>query len=138
MGRPTEERRNWGKDRRYGPRKKKKRKPRNEHLPCVQCGHVPSGRPRGLCWACYKQGKDSATRTGQRGIVRPGRQHAPRPTDACPGSEEKIRELIARAEAGYYLFHPDDARDDSRREIPPQIDLFDAIEDDDEDIRLDD
>ncbi len=130
-----------GVDRRCGPRKKKKtRKPRNEHLPCVQCGGVPSGRPRGLCWKCYQDSgktKRYTTCKGNLGITRVGTQHAPHPTDACPGSEEKLRELIARCEAGYFLFHPDDARDDVRREVPPRIDLADALGDDDDSILFD-
>jgi hypothetical protein len=40
----------------------------------------------------------------------------PRPTDAMPGTEEKIRVLALRVERGERLFHDDDCKDwDDRR-----------------------
>jgi hypothetical protein len=34
----------------------------------------------------------------------------PEPTDALPGTEEKVRVLMARAAAGQRLFHEGDAK----------------------------
>lgn len=48
---------------------------------------------------------------------RPRRYRSRKPRQPChclPGSEPKIRTLMARAEAGLELFHPDDVTDDER------------------------
>lgn len=82
---------------------------------CVHCHKGKVSRPGGLCWACYytpsvRQQYVVRTRCGRRGLGgRPGRKPALEPTDALPGSEEKIRVLMKRAERGQELWHPHDA-----------------------------
>lgn len=45
---------------------------------------------------------------------------SPEPTGASPGSEEKQLVMIARAEAGYALFHPDDNQGGPKPETEPK------------------
>lgn len=82
---------------------------------CRHCQRLPN-RCRGLCWVCYHRPEirqhyplppNRQTRCGHgsanRRAVLP-----PTPTDALPGSEEKIQILAERARLGQQLFHPDD------------------------------
>lgn len=85
------------------------------NTPC--CRHCSSSnvRRRGLCWRCYdtpaiRRQYESTSPLGLRrpeirGRVRPPR----RPTDARPGSAEKVEVLCERAAARVGLWHPRDA-----------------------------
>ncbi len=54
-----------------------------------------------------KAQRERAERTGNRTLPLPIE-----PTDAMPGTPEKLAVMAIRAEAGYQVFHPLDARDD--------------------------
>ena len=79
---------------------------------CRHCDRNPVSRSRGLCWSCFY-------RPGVRERYPPvvaksghgrGRKRLPcDPTDASPGSPEKIRVLMDRAARGQELFHAEDA-----------------------------
>jgi hypothetical protein len=73
-------------------------------------------RPRGLCWSCYytpgvRDQYPSTSKYGRRGFGNfSGRGAMPTtPTDAPPGSEEKIQVLMERARLRQSLWHPQDA-----------------------------
>lgn len=79
---------------------------------CQHCQKNRVARPRKLCWSCYYN-------PGVRGRYPPivlerlspgtGRRRKPcEPTDAIPGTPEKIRVLMERAERGEELFHEAD------------------------------
>lgn len=83
---------------------------------CRHCQRVRSSRPRGLCWACYytpgvRELYPSTSKFARRGIGNfigsPDR--LPRPTDAPPGSADKVAVLEQRALMGQALWHPHDA-----------------------------
>lgn len=82
---------------------------------CRECGEYKVCRPRGLCWVCYYSPGVRETfviesKFARKGVgVRNITGKTPNPTDARPGSPEKIAVLAARAEAGESLFHPDDS-----------------------------
>src|SRR5438874_1522881 len=82
---------------------------------CRHCNKVRSNRPRGLCWSCYyspgvREQYPSTSKFARRGVKDfNGRTKLGEPTDALPGSEEKIRILMERARLGLSLFHPQDA-----------------------------
>lgn len=81
---------------------------------CRHCDRFPVGRPRGLCWSCYyrpgvRERYPPAAHTGRRGIGFGSTRRPAEPTDAVPGSIEKVRVLMQRAINGQELFHPDDA-----------------------------
>ena len=83
---------------------------------CRHCGRVPSNRPRGLCWSCYykpgvRELYPSTSKFARRGLDDfNGRAAAPAaPTEAAPGSPEKILVLMERARKRQALWHPDDA-----------------------------
>lgn len=83
---------------------------------CRHCQARPVNRSRGLCWTCYyTQGvRDlypSTSRFGRRSCVPDFLRAAPlpAPTDALPGSPEKVRVLADRACKGLALHHPLDA-----------------------------
>jgi hypothetical protein len=92
---------------------------------CRHCGRVPSNRPRGLCWSCYyKPGvRDlypSTSKFARRGLDDfNGRVPLPpAPTEAAPGSPEKVAVLMERARKRQALWHPDDApRDVESRQL---------------------
>jgi hypothetical protein len=83
---------------------------------CRHCQEAPVSRPRGLCWNCYydpavRDLYPSTSKFGRRGV---GNFHgsAPLPafpTQAPPGSPEKIAVLTGRARLRQNLWHPEDA-----------------------------
>ncbi len=83
---------------------------------CRHCNHSRSNRPRGLCWSCYyapgvRERYPSTSKFGRRGIGNFfGKGKLPaEPTEALPGTPEKIAVLAERARRKESLFHPDDA-----------------------------
>jgi hypothetical protein len=77
---------------------------------------VESNRPRGLCWSCYykpgvRERFPSTSKFARRGlgngyvVVPPPAE----PTDAAPGSSEKLAVLQERVRLGVSLWHPQDA-----------------------------
>src|SRR5437867_9723756 len=83
---------------------------------CRHCKRVRSNRPRGLCWSCYytpgvREMYPSTSKFARRGVSdfngRAGL--APAPTEALPGTPEKVAVLIERARLGLSLWHPKDA-----------------------------
>ncbi len=82
---------------------------------CRHCNRVPSNRPRGLCWSCYykpgvRELYPSTSKFARRGVEdRVGKAPLPEtPTDAPPGSPEKVLILIERARKRQSLWHPED------------------------------
>jgi hypothetical protein len=85
-------------------------------MKCRNCRRVESNRPRGLCWSCYytpgvRELFPSTSKFARRGlgngyVVEPP---LPEPTDATPGSLEKVAVLEERARIGVSLWHPNDA-----------------------------
>jgi hypothetical protein len=83
------------------------------------CRHCHSGtvsRPRGLCWPCYytagvRDLYPSTSKYGRRGLGNfNGATPLPAvPTDAMPGSPEKVAILMERAQNRLSLWHPEDA-----------------------------
>ena len=85
-------------------------------MPCRHCQYARVSRPRGLCWTCYydvaiRDLYPSASKFGRRGAGAAVRRAKPAldPTDARPGTAEKIVVLMRRAELGQELWHPGDA-----------------------------
>jgi hypothetical protein len=83
---------------------------------CRHCQRVQSNRPRGLCWSCYyKPGvRDlypSTSKFARRGVgdFNGESSVAAEPTEALPGSPEKVAVLEERARLGLALWHPLDA-----------------------------
>ena len=76
---------------------------------CKNCGRFAS-RARGLCWICYySPARELFPRGCNTGLVDFfGAGQVCQPTDAEPGSEEKILVLMARAEAKQRLWHEGD------------------------------
>lgn len=80
---------------------------------CQHCQQAKASRPRGLCWTCYytvgvrELYAGSASKSAHRGVGTSGKV-LPAPTEALPGTEEKICELQRRAAANELLFHPED------------------------------
>lgn len=82
---------------------------------CRHCDRNAS-RPRQLCWRCYytpgvKELYPPTSKFAKRGIgnyfdANPDKPKAP--TDADPGSIEKIRVMSERAERGESIFHERD------------------------------
>jgi len=92
---------------------------------CRHCNKVRSNRPRGLCWSCYytpgvREQYPSTSKFARRGVsdfngrTRPALQ----PTDALPGTPEKVAVLQERARLGLSLWHPLDATLARRRPLP--------------------
>jgi hypothetical protein len=84
---------------------------------CRHCQKVKSNRPRGLCWSCYyrpgvRDQYPSTSKYARRGVSDFNGQSklSAEPTDALPGSEEKVAILAERARLGLSLWHPQDAR----------------------------
>jgi hypothetical protein len=99
-------------------------------------------RPRGLCWRCHNQ---SEVRKLYRSTTDSGTPHTGgfklgEPTEALPGTEEKVRVLKDRAAKGLALFHPQDARPAMTDDQEKQLRLLgllegliaDAVEEDNE------
>jgi hypothetical protein len=87
---------------------------------CRHCQKTNSNRPRGLCWACYytpgvREQFPSTSKFARRGVgnfnVRT--KLPPGPTNALPGTPEKVAVLEERARLGVSLWHPLDAQVDS-------------------------
>lgn len=90
-------------------------------VPCLHCREREANRYRGLCSRCY-YGLDV------RDLYPSDSKYAPHyddigtgllpeePTDAEPGSEEKIAVMAARAEVGDELHHPRDRKRTSTTE----------------------
>jgi hypothetical protein len=83
---------------------------------CRHCQKVRSNRPRGLCWSCYyspgvREKYPSTSKFARRGVKDFTRSSAlaAEPTDALPGTPEKVAVLEERARLGLSLWHPDDA-----------------------------
>ncbi len=83
---------------------------------CRHCGRVPVNRPRGLCWSCYytpglRNRYPSTSKFARHGVLDffgPVRR-ARTPTQARPGSPEKVAILEQRARLCQELWHPFDA-----------------------------
>lgn len=85
--------------------------------PCWHCGERNRSRPAGLCFRCfYIPGLPEQYRTESKFCDRGhglGNRNAPLPdlpTDALPGSPEKLAILEQRAQLGQSLWHPRDRR----------------------------
>src|SRR5947209_2207253 len=83
---------------------------------CRHCDSAVVSRPRGLCWSCYytpgvREQFPSTSKYGRRGLGNFNGKGAPpsQPTDALPGSEEKVLVLMERARLKQGLWHEDDA-----------------------------
>jgi hypothetical protein len=80
-----------------------------------------------LCWSCYyKAGvRDlypTTSKFGRRGLGNfNGPGALPMPTDAAPGSEEKVRVLMERAQNRQCLWHPEDATITGPKPRRPQL-----------------
>ena len=102
---------------------------KQQDILCIHCGKKKLNRPRGLCWTCYyapgvKELYPPTSKYARRGVGGDNSSSPlpAEPTDAMPGSEEKIAVLLARAERGESLFHPGDVRhadDTDRRPTAP-------------------
>lgn len=83
---------------------------------CRHCQKVKSNRPRGLCWSCYyrpgvRDQYPSTSKYARRGVgdFNGKTAQAAQPTDALPGTPEKVAVLAERARLGLSLWHPLDA-----------------------------
>lgn len=83
---------------------------------CKHCNRSPVNRPRGLCWTCYysagvRELYPSTSKFARRGVPNFCGKAAPakEPTDALPGSPEKVAILEERARMRQELWHPNDA-----------------------------
>ncbi|MBI3823506.1 MAG: hypothetical protein HY289_12625 [Planctomycetes bacterium] len=85
-------------------------------MKCRHCDAAPALRPRGLCWSCYylpgvREKYPSTSKFARRGVGNfNGCPPLPAfPTQARPGSPEKLALLEERARLRQNLWHPDDA-----------------------------
>jgi hypothetical protein len=85
-------------------------------MKCRHCAEAVVSRPRGLCWSCYyttgvREQYPSTSKYGRRGLGNFSGRGAPAtlPTDARPGSLEKIAVLMERVRLRQSLWHPHDA-----------------------------
>lgn len=83
---------------------------------CRHCGQVKANRPRGLCWSCYytpgvRAQYPSTSKFARRGLddFNGNVALSPEPTQALPGSAEKVAILEERARLRQALWHPLDA-----------------------------
>jgi hypothetical protein len=83
---------------------------------CRHCQKSKVNRPRGLCWTCYytagvRELYPSTSKFARRGVDDyNGRSALPAlPTNALPGTLEKVMVLEERARMRQSLWHPDDA-----------------------------
>jgi len=100
---------------------------------CRHCGRAKVNRPRGLCWSCYyapgvRDRYPSTSKFARRGEgnFNGNPDLPPTPTDARPGSPEKIAILAERARMKQSLWHPDDA-DYGVTKRPASLPFFDAV-----------
>lgn len=99
--------------------------------PCRHCAApLKVGRRRGLCWKCrhdpairdqYTSEAPTANRAVDGGDGCALGRGRGKPTDALPGTEEKILVMRARASRGKELFHPQDAT--FADAPPPSVDI---------------
>ena len=94
-------------------------------MKCRHCGQANINRPRGLCWGCYynpdvRERYPSTSKFARRGVCdRNGKMpQPPFPTQAMPGTADKVAVLEQRARLGQALWHPHDARFDPDAETP--------------------
>jgi hypothetical protein len=92
---------------------------------CRHCNRVPVNRPRGLCWSCYytpgvRDLYPSTSKFARRGVANfcGAAPMAPKPTEALPGTPEKVLVLEERARRGLALWHPGDATVDEPARMP--------------------
>jgi hypothetical protein len=95
---------------------------------CRHCGTNPVNRPRGLCWSCYyrpgvRDQYPSTSKYARRGVGNFNGAAAPPefPTDAAPGSPEKVAILAQRARLKQSLWHPADAPMDRESQRGPRF-----------------
>lgn len=93
---------------------------------CRHCQHKVANRPRGLCWSCFSDLDIRVLypRNPMSGklAVRDSYKTRPlpeNPTDALPGSKEKLLVMEERASRQEQLFHPDDPYLLTQKEIDP-------------------
>lgn len=91
---------------------------------CRHCQRVQANRPRGLCWSCYykpgvRELYPSTSKFARRGVGDfTGQSRLPlQPTDALPGSPEKVAVLEERARLRVSLWHPNDAPMDAESRL---------------------
>jgi len=83
---------------------------------CRHCQKNKVNRPRGLCWTCYytpcvRELYPSESKFGRRGVLdRKTPRPMPEPTEAQPGTPQKVAVLEQRAKLGQNLWHPLDPR----------------------------
>ncbi len=95
---------------------------------CRHCGRKAAGRPRRLCWTCYRSlgirsRYPTVSKFGRRGVLDfygSGKPPAV-PTRALPGSPEKVAVLEQRASRRETLWHPEDASFDVDSLAPLQL-----------------
>jgi hypothetical protein len=75
---------------------------------CVECLRQRLHRGFGLCDPCYMRLRRRATGRSRNSFKAP--HPKPRPTDALPGTPEKLAVMAGRAAAMAPLFHPLDAK----------------------------
>src|SRR5205823_9708180 len=92
---------------------------------CRHCNRAPVNRPRGLCWSCYytagvRELYPSTSKFARRGVGNFCGQAArpAEPTDALPGTAEKLAVLELRARLRQELWHPHDATADRPAPAP--------------------
>jgi hypothetical protein len=95
---------------------------------CRHCQKTPVNRPRGLCWSCYyrpgvRDLYPSTSKYARRGVGNfTGPAPLPEtPTEALPGSPEKLAILAERARRKQSLWHPADAPMGGREGRRPMV-----------------
>jgi hypothetical protein len=85
-------------------------------MTCRNCHRNAVNRPRGLCWTCYytpgvREQYPSTSKFARRGVgdFNGKSAAAAQPTEAVPGSAEKVAILEMRARLKQELWHPADA-----------------------------
>lgn len=104
----------------YKPvRKKRWVPPQRPATICRHCHARKVNRPLGLCWSCYythgvrelypSTSKYNSRKSEEDREVKAGKKRPRKPTEAPPGSAEKILILEGRVERKEALWHPGDA-----------------------------
>ena len=85
-------------------------------IECLLCGKIKAHKSRNLCLACYQRPESKPLKIKIRHRVErdtvelpPPTEMPDSPTDALPGSQEKIEVMSRRYQSGKHLHHPDDA-----------------------------